>query len=412
MKYLGIYIKDRKMYFLLTAFICGVTAVINYLYSAPLQAGIYAFKISLTVLVIVCAADYVHFYKKHENLQRHCHLKEVHALEEDAAHTAIERDYQQLVLKLIQEKAQLAEHMQKKQTDMMDYYAIWAHQIKTPIAAVDLLLQVMEENPQEVAEQDIKELKSELFNKELKGQTSMQMQIGTAVNDYQIASYLPEPEMDFGLQAYSGAVKCLLVVVPGKEDVQKWRQQALEAGNMQNLQYCVQYNTNLSKQESLKLTEDLYRIDIESAYVEAENSYEMAEQLYQIYGGLLFVGLFIGILFLMATALIIYYKQISEGYQDKKRFEIMQNVGMSLTEVKKTIRSQVLMVFFLPLVAAGIHIAVSFRIIQMMVRMLAMGETKLFGMCTLITLGIFCVIYGLVYAFTAKSYYNIVRVRA
>lgn len=99
MKYLGIYIKDRKMYFLLTAFICGVTAVINYLYSAPLQAGLYAFKISLTVLVIVCAADYVHFYKKHENLQRHCHLKEVHALEEDAAHTAIERDYQQLVFK-------------------------------------------------------------------------------------------------------------------------------------------------------------------------------------------------------------------------------------------------------------------------------------------------------------------------
>ena len=161
MKYLGIYIKDRKMYFFLTAFICGVTAVINYLYSAPPQAGLYAFKISLTVLVVVCAADYVHFYKKHENLQRHCHLKEVHALEEDAAHTAIERDYQQLVLKLIQEKAQLAEHMQKKQTDMMDYYAIWAHQIKTPIAAVDLLLQVMEENPQEVAEQDIKELKSE-----------------------------------------------------------------------------------------------------------------------------------------------------------------------------------------------------------------------------------------------------------
>ena len=148
-------------------------------------------------------------------------------------------------------------------------------------------------------------------------------------------------------------MKCLLVVVPGKENVQKWRQQALEAGNMQNLQYCVQYDTNLSKQESQKLTEDLYRIDIESAYVEAENRYEMAEQLYQIYGGLLFVGLFIGILFLMATALIIYYKQISEGYQDKKRFEIMQNVGMSLTEVKKTIRSQVLMVFFLPLVAQG-----------------------------------------------------------
>lgn len=76
MKYLGIYIKDRKMYFLLTAFICGVTAVINYLYSAPLQAGLYAFEISLTVLVIVCAADYVHFYKK-QKYKDHCHLKEV-----------------------------------------------------------------------------------------------------------------------------------------------------------------------------------------------------------------------------------------------------------------------------------------------------------------------------------------------
>ena len=168
MKYLGIYIKDRKMYFFLTAFICGVTAVINYLYSAPPQAGLYAFKISLTVLVIVCAADYVHFYKKHENLQRHCHLKEVHALEEDAAHTAIERDYQQLVLKLIQEKAQLAEHMQKKQTDMLDYIArlVKAEEERFHATLADgerLLLQVMEENPQEVAEQDIKELKSELF---------------------------------------------------------------------------------------------------------------------------------------------------------------------------------------------------------------------------------------------------------
>lgn len=112
-------------------------------------------------------------------------------------------------------------------------------------------------------------------------------------------------------------------------------QQALEAGNMQNLQYCVQYNTNLSKQESQKLTEDLYRIDIESAYVEAENRYEMAEQLYQIYGGLLFVGLFIGILFLMATALIIYYKQISEGYRIKNGLKLCRMSGMSLTEVKK-----------------------------------------------------------------------------
>lgn len=207
MKYLGIYIKDRKMYFLLTAFICGVTAVINYLYSAPLQAGLYAFKISLTVLVIVCAADYVHFYKKHENLQRHCHLKEVHALEEDAAHTAIERDYQQLVLKLIQEKAQLAEHMQKKQTDMMDYYAIWAHQIKTPIAALNLLLQVMEENPQEVAEQDIKELKSELFKIDFYVEAVMNyLRLEDLSSDFRFETTAVEVVVKNGSEAFCGTV--------------------------------------------------------------------------------------------------------------------------------------------------------------------------------------------------------------
>src|SRR5699024_5087091 len=81
-----------------------------------------------------------------------------------------------------------------------------------------------------------------------------------------------------------------------------------------------------------------------------------ADKYMSVYGGLFFLGVYLGVLFLMATILIIYYKQISEGYEDKRRFEIMQKVGMSYAEVKKSINSQILTVFFLPLVTAGIHV--------------------------------------------------------
>ena len=83
---------------------------------------------------------------------------------------------------------------------------------------------------------------------------------------------------------------------------------------------------------------------------------EMAEEFYAMYGGFLFLGIFLGLLFLLAAVLIIYYKQISEGYEDQRRYQIMQQVGMSRREVGASIRGQILLVFFLPLLAAGLHI--------------------------------------------------------
>ena len=121
------------------------------------------------------------------------------------------------------------------------------------------------------------------------------------------------------------------------------------------------------------------------------------------------MGLFVGILFSVATALVIYYKQISEGYEDRERFDIMQKVGMSYDEVKRTIRSQVLMVFFLPLAVAGIHVAVSFRVIKMILKMLSMTEPTLFMAVTLITLLVFAVMYTIVFMITTKAYYGIVK---
>lgn len=147
-----------------------------------------------------------------------------------------------------------------------------------------------------------------------------------------------------------------------------------------------------------------------SRYVNYMQSRQMrANQFYTLYGGFLFLGLFLGTLFMMATALIIYYKQISEGYDDKERFQIMQKVGMSHDEIKATVRSQVLKVFFLPIIAAAVHIAASFKMITKLLALMNLTNVPLFFWCTIVTLLVFAAIYGLVYALTAKIYYKIVE---
>ena len=133
------------------------------------------------------------------------------------------------------------------------------------------------------------------------------------------------------------------------------------------------------------------------------------ESYYADNGSLLFIGIFLGSLFLMGTAMIIYYKQISEGYEDQKRFEIMQKVGLSRREVRSSVRRQILMVFFLPLLIAMLHITMAFPMIRRMLLLFGMTNTKLFIGCTAGTVLIFAVVYGLIYLMTARSYYHIVE---
>ena len=140
-----------------------------------------------------------------------------------------------------------------------------------------------------------------------------------------------------------------------------------------------------------------------------ESREDSKASFFELYGVLFFIGIYLGALFLMATVLIIYYKQISEGYDDRERYQIMQNVGMSKREVKRSIRSQVLMVFFLPLLVAGLHIAMAFPIITKLMKAFNMTNTHLFAGCTLATVGVFAVFYGIVYAVTAREYYRIVN---
>ena len=143
-------------------------------------------------------------------------------------------------------------------------------------------------------------------------------------------------------------------------------------------------------------------------YAHMKGREENKQSFYTLYGGLFFLGMFLGTLFLMVTVLIIFYKQISEGYEDKERFAIMEKVGMSNAEVKAAIRSQVLLVFFLPLAVAVLHVCIAFPMIAELLSALNMMNVSLFMACVGATAVIFGVIYLAVFLITSRIYYKIV----
>lgn len=147
--------------------------------------------------------------------------------------------------------------------------------------------------------------------------------------------------------------------------------------------------------------------EAQSCYVEYREAY--AQEFYGVYGGFFFLGIFVGFLFLMATVLTIYYKQISEGYDDKERYQIMQKVGMSRKEVKSSIRSQILTVFFVPLLMAVLHVAVAFKPITKLLLVFNLSDTHLSMMCTIGVSAVFAVFYVIVFAITSREYYKIVK---
>lgn len=175
--------------------------------------------------------------------------------------------------------------------------------------------------------------------------------------------------------------------------------------------YGFSYSKNPGKQ--LSTMEEEIRQSIRSAYkedysIQTESQAEIKKGYYSIYGGLMFIGVFLGILFLMAAALIIYYKQISEGYEDKEKFSIMEKVGMTKKEIKDSIGSQVVCIFFLPLLVSCIHVAGAFPLIRRLLLMFGLTNVSMFVVCTIITILIFSLIYGIVYRMTARIYYKIV----
>ena len=161
------------------------------------------------------------------------------------------------------------------------------------------------------------------------------------------------------------------------------------------------------------MQQELYERILNTLYAYEFNGYtesrrEGRADTITLFGGFFFLGVFLGLLFIMAAVLIIYYKQISEGYDDRERFVIMRKVGMTRAEIKRTIRSQILTVFFLPLIAAGIHVAAAFPMISLILALLNMTNVSLYRICTVVCFLVFAGMYVVVYSLTARTYYKIV----
>ena len=147
--------------------------------------------------------------------------------------------------------------------------------------------------------------------------------------------------------------------------------------------------------------------EISSYWVESRQENE--KNFYLLYGGLFFLGIFLGTMFLMVTVMIIFYKQITEGYDDRERYQILEKVGMSNREVKDTIKSQIRIVFVLPIFAAAIHMTAAFPMVYRLLQMLNLNNEKLFAGCLAVTIIVFAVIYYLVFKVTSRAYYRIVK---
>lgn len=227
---------------------------------------------------------------------------------------------------------------------------------------------------------------------------------------FSIKTWLPEAPA-ITVEGYSERY-IFLVVADDAAMEAVYQQQMLDGGGLASniyWEYSLDFD-GVSKEEMLQLYQTL-RSSVLSDTGDNTLSCRDAQEVdfYSLYGSLLFLGLFLGALFLMATVLIIYYKQISEGYEDKERFAIMEKVGMSQQQVRTAIRNQVRMVFFLPLLGAIIHLAASFKMISKLMAALGLQNIPLFALCCAGTVAAFAVGYFIIYHLTARTYYKIVR---
>ena len=169
-------------------------------------------------------------------------------------------------------------------------------------------------------------------------------------------------------------------------------------------------NSDLLDQMTDKETQQLagQTTGVSQSYLTANSRYDAEGMVNGFVGGTFFIGIFLSIIFMLGTVLVIYYKQISEGYEDRERFVILQKIGLDDLQVKQTIRKQVLTVFFLPLIFAFIHLAFAYHMISLIVRIIGVFNPSLMLVVTIIVCGVFFLAYVLVFALTSRSYRRIV----
>lgn len=197
----------------------------------------------------------------------------------------------------------------------------------------------------------------------------------------------------------------MLVVLPDEADI-AWLQ-TLVPEEQRNVTNIFAFNSPDPNRDAGVLKDAFEQVTGARPFGDTRQNFALSLQ--SIYGSFLFVGIFVSILFVMASVLIMYYKQISEGFEDQKRFDIMTRVGLDNRQIRKTIHFQVLAVFFLPLAMAGIHVAFAFPMISKMLALLGMGDITLFMITCLIVFAIFAILYVIVYGLTSRTYYQLVK---
>jgi len=212
------------------------------------------------------------------------------------------------------------------------------------------------------------------------------------VSDY---NYLVVPDMDDFKESIKGTATT----------------QATYVGvNVKDPTHDAKKNSDLLDQMTDKETQQLagQNTGVSQSYLTANSQYDTEGMLNGFVGGTLFIGIFLSIIFMLGTVLVIYYKQISEGYEDRERFVILQKIGLDDLQVKQTIRKQVLTVFFLPLIFAFIHLAFAYHMLSLIVRIIGVFNPSLMLVVTIIVCGVFFLAYVLVFALTSRSYRRIV----
>lgn len=237
------------------------------------------------------------------------------------------------------------------------------------------------------------------------------------VNDY-VQFKIKKVLDDFALGADAAmyAVPTIVVVVSDmRESLSPLESIAdFRGAQLMSKKWTYNFDTTVDKDKQAELNREIRNLkeslfaDNEKIRIKTESREASRDDYYSMFGGLFYIAIILSIVFIIAAVLIIYYKQISEGYEDRARFDIMQKVGMTKREIKKSINSQLLTVFFLPLAAAGLHLAFAFPMIKRILMVFNLNNPMLFAMTTLISFAVFAVAYTIVYKITSNAYYGIV----
>lgn len=233
---------------------------------------------------------------------------------------------------------------------------------------------------------------------------------------FHVKEHLPEFPIDGDTS--SNVMSSLYVVIPDFEQTlgPLYEMRASNGNDLLEIHWRYGFDTNVDEETQKELYETLGYSGHEEdktflenlSYIRYDSRAYERDSFTGTFAGLFVLGLVLSVVFLFAAVLIIYYKQITEGYEDQSRFAVMQKVGMTKRDIRKSINSQMLTVFFLPLVTAGIHLCFAFPIISLLLRMFSMTNVALFAQTTLICFGLFGLLYLVVYKLTSNSYFSIV----